>query len=332
MNNNYKWLNKIKEERGATAVITAILLVCLLIATALVIDFGITYIRTAELQNAMDSASLAAASTLPIESGNTARVQEAKQKAIDYAAKNHIEGLKYEDIELNLGENNLYSSISISQSRKVDLHFAPVIGIKHIDVNRSATAGVKPIIRIKNAVPLSITQEYLSEAKSSGQTQHLDLKVGASNDDVYQGAFGVLDLDGGGGGASDYKDWLENGFPDSISVGEQLDIEPGNMSGDTMKAFQDRYDLCTHAGGCTIDHYVEGCPRIVIVPVITYDNAHQVTVQGFSAFIIEECQGQGVDSIITGSFLKDLLVQSIGSINNNAGNIDFGVYAITLIE
>jgi Flp pilus assembly protein TadG len=330
--NRYRRLQPITNERGAIAVVTALVLVVLLLATAFVTDFGLAYLSAAELQNAADSAALAAASLLPTDVGDSAAMDEIEEVALDYLEKNGNGWSYTADVKPEIGGNNQYTSVTVSISRSVPLYIAPVIGIDHVQITRSATAQISPTIETSHMVPLSITEEYLTQAMDSGETQHLKLKFGASSDDVYKGAFGAIDLDGsGGGGASDYEEWLANGYEGKLYVGLQLPVETGNMSNPTMSGFEDRYNSCMH-GGCTISDYVEDCPRVVIVPVITYDDAHTVTIEGFTAFVIEKCDGQGKNSIITGSFIKELPVTGTGSLDDGLGsNIDFGVYSITLI-
>jgi len=57
-----------------------------------------------------------------------------------------------------------------------------------------------------------------------------DLNGDGTSDIMSGGARGWLDLDGGGGGANDIKDWIENGFDGTISPHTWLPTEPGNMS------------------------------------------------------------------------------------------------------
>ena len=330
---SFKRLQPITNERGAVAVVTAIALVVLLIAAAFVTDLGLAYLSAAELQNAADSAALAAASLLPADHGDSAALEDIEEEALAYLEKNDNGWSYTADVQAHIGGNNQYTSVTVSISQSVPLYIAPVIGIDHIDLSRSATAQISPTLKTSHMVPLSITEEYLSDAIASGETRHLELKLGASNHDVHAGAFGAIDLDGSmSGGAQVYADWLANGYEGDLYVGQQLPVEPGNMSNPTMTAFTARYNSCTH-GGCTINDYVEDCPRVVIVPVITYVNAHTVTIKGFAAFIIEDCAGQGHNSIITGSFIKELPVNGTGSLDDGLGSdVDFGVYSITLIE
>ena len=290
------------------------------------------------MQNSADSASLAAASVLPVAYNDTYGIQDVNQKALEYLAKNDITEERYTiDVQLNLGITNQYTSVTVVIDKHEELYIAPVIGVTHLDVTRQATAQISPAIGIGNVVPLSITKEYMDYAKANGQTQHLELKLGASDEDVLNGAFGALDLDGSpGGGSNLYTEWLMNGFQGLLYVGQELPVEAGNMSNPTMSSFNDRYDRCDHfpsSGGCTINHYVETCPRVVIVPVITYIDSHEIVIEGFCAFIIEDCAGQGVNSIVTGSFVRDIVVNGQGAIDDVlGGSNDFGLYAITLID
>ena len=54
-------MRRLKDERGAVAIIVAAIMVPLLICTALVVDMGSAYVRKRELQNAADAAALAIA-------------------------------------------------------------------------------------------------------------------------------------------------------------------------------------------------------------------------------------------------------------------------------
>jgi Flp pilus assembly protein TadG len=334
-------LQMISDSRGAISIIMIVALVILLIIAAFVIDFGLVYLRTADIQNASDSAALAAASLLPVEYGDNSAIQDVNQKAIEYLEKNGVSGEDYTiDVQLNLGANNLYTSVTVDVYKQEKLFIAPVIGITHLDVNRTATAQISPTISVTGVVPLSMEKEYLESAKASGLTDNLTLKYAASDEEVYMGAFGAIDLDGVvGGGANDYNDRLEYGYQGSLKIGQVLPVEPGNMSNPTKDGIEYRMDLCTHypPNGCTAEHYVETCPRVVIVPVVTYTfekkQTKEVTIVGFTVFLIEEVKGQGNKSEVIGSFLKDIVVNGEGSLDDYiGGSYDFGVYSISLID
>lgn len=321
----------IKDNKGATAVIVAVTLVVLLLLASFVLDFGTAYAKAGQMQNAVDSAALAAASQLPINLGDSSKQNAATSLAHSYASKNGITISKVEFIE----SNGYYNGVRVSAKVDVETFIAKIIGIKNISVGKKATAKATPSIAVTNMVPLSIKKEDLLEAKQTGNTKHLELKVSAPGHNVEKGAFGALELDGNkGGGAKDFRYYVANGYPGQLKIGDILPIKAGNMSGPTMQGFEQRYNACTHnqsTGGCSINDYVEGCPRIVIAPVVTYTKPHEVVIEGFAAFILEECPGPGNKNKILGSFLEDVHVVGTGS-QNGSGQNDFGVYSICLVE
>lgn len=58
---------RIKKEEGSVAILVAFLLVVLLGCAALALDFGVVYLRKAQLQNAIDIASRASSRILASE-------------------------------------------------------------------------------------------------------------------------------------------------------------------------------------------------------------------------------------------------------------------------
>lgn len=76
------------KQRGATAVLAAIVIVVLVGMLGLVIDLGVVYVRKTELQNAADAAALAGAREL---NGTSAGVQDAATQAISIAALNGLD-------------------------------------------------------------------------------------------------------------------------------------------------------------------------------------------------------------------------------------------------
>lgn len=91
----------LQQQRGATAVLAAIVIVLLVGILGLVIDLGVVYVRKTELQNAADAAALAGAREL---NGTTTGVQNAATQAISIAALN---GLDFAATPVAIGNANL---------------------------------------------------------------------------------------------------------------------------------------------------------------------------------------------------------------------------------
>lgn len=318
------------DEEGATIVIIAFAFTALSIIAALVIDIGIAYYKTAEIENAADAAALAAGQLLPVDITDTAQISIIKNKALEYAVKNGVTDLQTSDIELQNIVNGYYTKLSINIPLHMETSFARIIGVDSLDVTRNAKVEITPCEKVDGVVPLSIEKSKMETFLQSGNTTHVALKYGGGDGTV--GAYGAIDLDGvKSGGANDYELWLAFGYTKELSAGEQLfPVETGNMAGPTNSALSLRYNECTHfpnSGGCTIDHYNPNCPRVVKTPVIEYDSNHYVRIRGFAAFIIEPLSSSGY---VYGSFIK-LVVSGEESETVNVGDaLDFGLYNLRL--
>ena len=328
-------LNKIKRsifnEEGATIVIVALSFTFLTIIVALVVDIGIAYYKTAEIENAADASALAAGQQLPVKANDANAVANIKNKAIEYAQKNGIENLQASDIVLTNLVNGYYSQLTVNIPVHIETNFARIIGINSIDITRNAKVKITPIKKLDGVVPLSIDKAGLDYCLANNITTHLPLKFGGGAGTL--GSFGGIDIDGvKGGGADDYALWLAYGYTSQLSAGEGMfPVEPGNMAGPTNSALTIRYNSCTHfpgSGGCTADHYVNKCLRVVKVPVIVYDASRKnVSICGFAAFVIEPLTDSGY---IYGSFIK-MTTQGVPSDTVNFGDaLDFGVYTLKL--
>ena len=319
-----------RRRKGSSTVIVALSMTVILIIAAFVIDLGTCYFEASSLQNGVDAAALAAGSKLPAAVGDNIAIDNIRRTITQYLEKNGI--TETPDIEPDNPVNGNYTSITVSVTAQVYTTFAKILGIEKISVKRSATSQISPSTEMKGIVPLSVDSDYFHNALASGQTEHVTLKFGATTG--IQGSFGAVDLNGtNGGGANDYSCNLLNGYSGVIKVGQVLPVESGNMSGPTFDAFWSRYDSCNHfsgEGGCTVDHFVDDCPRVVPIPIVQYLDSKTVKVCGFAAFILEAGTGNGTQSTVTGSFVN----MAVGTGSYDAGGLggadDFGVYTVHL--
>lgn len=329
-------LKRIKrEEHGDALIIVAVSMVFIMGILALVIDLGLAYLSTGEQQKAADAAVYSSGRLLPVETGNTAKINQIKNSAINYASLNGFEDLTQDDIILGKIRNGQYTEIRVVVDKTVSMNFAKIFGVDYLDLSRSAVAKLSPVIRTSGVVPIGLTKAEIEARIASNNLTHVTLKYG-----VHGGStsfFGALDLDGQGGGASDYRIWISQGYAGEISVGDVLLEESGNMVGPTYQGFDERYSACTHFGansggpGCTVSNFDPSCPRIVKVPIYSFGaDKKTVVVEGFAAFLLEN---QTNDGYITGSFLN--MVSNGASSGNNVGEgtaSDFGLYNLILSE
>ena len=327
-----KWRTRAAAEDGATATIVAISLTMMLTFMAFVADLGLAYVKTAQVQTAADAAVMAAGLSLPVACDDTVKQTAMRSTALEYLAKN---GIASDGVSITFthesGDN--YTGIEVTVPASSETGFARIIGVDEITFRRTAEARTVPTASLSDLVPLSVQQETLDALLAAGTTEHIVLKYGKKTGDVVQGAFGALDLDGvNGGGANDYCSWLSYGYSGKLSIGDSLPVETGNMSGPTLTGVTQRYNACTHFasdGGCTKDHYVAGCPRVMKVPVVIYTSSKQVRIVGFAAFVLEDYTTYASKGYVVGSYVDMVNIGSYyGDLTGTADS--YGVYSLTL--
>lgn len=305
--------------------------------TAMVTDLGVAYVKTAQTQTAVDAAVLAAGMTLPVKATDTVAIANTTAVAKEYLTKNGVSDTT--DTTVTLGDvsgGNCYS-IYVNQPASADTAFAKIFGINVITFQRDAKAKVVTCTALSDLVPLSIQQSVLQEIIANGKSQHAILKYGLKDENVDNGSFGAIDLDGvKGGGANDYTNWLAHGYESKLTVGTVLPIEPGNMTGPTYAGIVERYNACTHYpsdGGCSITKYVDDCPRVMKIAVIEYtDSSHKyVRIKGFAAFVLEDYTTYADKGCVVGSYAN---MVNIGSADGDLTGTEpaFGVYSLVLTD
>ncbi len=326
-----KLLNKIRhEECGASTILVVITLTALLVFTAFAVDYGIAYFNTSKLQNAADSATLAATKLLPVDVTDESAIALVKETAVDYANKNGNYPISVDNIVLGDPLYGRYTSVRVSIPCQISTTFAKIIGVNTFSFERRAKAIIAPSLAANDCVPLGVDYLELKQAIDSGKTEHIYLKYGGGGGTI--GSYGAIDLDGvKGGGAKDFESWLMYGYSGTIYAGETLlPVEKGNMAGPTEDAIALRYSQCTHftgSGGCTAEHFDPDCPRVITVLVIQKVGTQYVRVMGFAEFVIE---GITKDEVL-GSYVKAC---ESGNANENVNwaTSEYGLYNISLTE
>lgn len=316
-----KW----KEETGQAAVLFGLVVVVLVGTVALVIDYGRPAKTARELQNAADSAALAAATLLPANS--IAAAEPARAEARTYADKNGFTDVSADFRKVTDSGSSPYTIVDVTVRDNVEYTFAKIFGLDSIDVERSASAQLMAVSGLRGVVPLSIEKGVMDAAVASGN-YYMTLKFGGGSGT--NGAYGALAL--GGNGANNYRNNLINGYDGVIEVGDQVPTENGNMSGPTERGVQERYNACTHypsSGGCTPAHYDKNCPRVMFVPVVTYTSNHEVQVKGFAPFLISSYTGHGNECFVYGDYLPGYITE--GEADPSAPVSPYGPYTVKLV-
>lgn len=295
------------DERGAALVLVAAALVALLGFSAMVVDVGVLYLNREQLSNAADAAALAGAQFLPDDPAT------AISTARHYAAQN---GIQADEVTVNVSADGY--AITVDVQRQVSLYLEKVFGDDAAQVTSYAKAQTGGVDEVWGVAPLGISDQTLQYGTL------YSLKAGGGGGE--HGNFGALAL--GGYGAGNYEDNLREGYDGWLKIGDVVETEPGNMSGPTERAIEDR--ISGHES-CTFDDYCLNCPRVIMTPVYQYlgelHGRSQVKVVGFASFFLDGVTGHGHDSYVNGYFIKRLTSDA----RSNTGD-DYGLRSVKLVE
>lgn len=281
------------KERGATAIIVALIMVVLTGFAALVVDAGVLFEQRRQLQNAVDAAALAGAQQIPID------VTQAKEQAYVYAEKNGV--ARPELVHANMvSVFNGGDGIRVRARREVPLFFAPVLGMNSQFAEAEATA-ILTKIEPEGIWPWGVTQDSIGPGIQA-------LKLGARNSMI--GNFMALDFPSSSG-ADSYREYImykyQNPPPNPVPPYTWLvDTETGNVAGPTVQGVSWVMGAPSAVPIPDIRH-----PRVGLLPVLsakTWDEVQgkaAVEIVDFAVFIIQDVD-QAPAGLVTlyGSFVQ----------------------------
>ena len=301
---------KLKDDKGAIAIIFALLLVVIIAIAAFVIDEGSLYQTRRSIQTVADSAALAGVQELP------ENPDVAIQKAIEYAALNNL-AITSSDVTIS-GTYVNNDTINITAiNPNVQLYLAGIFGQNSATVGANASAVIGSPSEITGVLPWALLEDSYTPGVEC------NLKYGSP--DLGPGNFGAVAIDGRG--ASIYRNCIINGCSTPLSIGSWIETEPGNMTGPTSQGTHDRiYDqpnnqfdtfseLTEHVG--SVYKLIDSDSQYIIIPIVSsFPNGRKdIQIVGFAQFVITYFQG----SVVKGTFINYAILDNnspIGAINN----------------
>jgi hypothetical protein len=184
----------LREERGVTLVLMALMLFLTLGMSALAIDYGMIKAAKAEAQRAMDAAALAGASSF-LEPDDPAvdKAVVAEARAREYAAKHDVHrvvinsaaGAGVVDVTVNTAGKKVTASYT---SPPITLGFAQLFGSSTMGIKASATAEAAEVGRAVDCVKPFLVPDMWYESNKTTQDF-------SPADNIWQG--GLRPRDGG---------------------------------------------------------------------------------------------------------------------------------------
>jgi Putative Flp pilus-assembly TadE/G-like len=304
---------RIRGESGQVFVFVAVILTALVGMAALVIDVGSWYQAQRKLQTAADAAALAGAQELPL------KPSVAEDTAKNYAQLNYA-GIPAPIVTLSDSD----TTIDVVAKADTPGIFAPVLNdaFDVVTVHADAQAKVLAPEEMKNVAPLAVYKDMaciVTNPSCFGPSHPVTLTFDEDAEfDPTKSKFGLLDLDrDGSAGAGDMKDWLENGYPDPLTI--NTDYPPANGEKNGIK--QELEDAAD-----------EG--RVLLFPV--FDSANAATgyhIIGWAAFVIDDVvEWTGHEHELTGHFVTFIATDLAAGNTLPDPDDDFGVHVITLTK
>jgi hypothetical protein len=289
--------------------------------TAMAIDSGLFYQDRRHLQNSADAAALAGVSELPL------KPLDARKKAEDWAAINGIPASQIKTIEVRTTDapnDTLYVEVE----KDFKWIFGRVLGMDTNAVSASAAAQIQSLQGSHNVMPWAILMgdsDCLDAVGDAVFSTSCTVKVGSTSSSI-SGWYGALDLDGGGGGSSEYESNIVDGEADTLYCvagspsppcqSSVIDALSGNKVGGTGGGIDQRLatEPTCDANGNSKDDFDEvfqvsvddpgsygvACaqsPRLIFIPIVSLDGVpvKTVTIEGWALAYLKSygCVGGG---------------------------------------
>ncbi|MCB2294205.1 Tad domain-containing protein [Clostridium algoriphilum] len=288
--------------KGNVAIILCLVFTALLGFTAYVVDIGFVYVEKVKLSNAIDSAVLAASLELPTDA------TKARNVAREYLQKNNVDSSK---VSIIISADN--KSIQMDGVKNVSHFFAPIIGIDNSNINARTKAIIGPVKSVKGG-----TRPFAVEKYDFSYGDVVTLKRGAG--DGYHGNYGAVAL--GGTGASVFESNSLYGYSGTITVGDMINTETGNMEGAVNKIKN-----YINSESSSFDNFKRNSIRLWTLPLVDSLNVDGILVVGFGEFYVEKIIINSGKIEIQGRFIRYVLN---GEIDMTLS--DTGAYGAKLVK
>lgn len=223
----------LKDEKGAISVFIAIAFVAVLGISALVFDFGNSYITASELQNSADAAVLAGVQNLPMEDESNWDT-EILPIVQGYVSENDTHVFTVNPVRNN---SNIIVGVEVIASKELNVPLIDIFGGDVLNVQRRAVARIFTLNSATGLVPIGINEDILDAEGFDGSVV-LDIDPSEESSVKYGWLFFDKVYEEHSNANSKLVDWMENGFDQSISVGDEIPWTDGSKTA-TVMAYND---------------------------------------------------------------------------------------------
>jgi Flp pilus assembly protein TadG len=235
---------------GGTLVLIVVFLVALFAFAGLSIDVGNVYMQRARIQEAGDSAAMA--SVVDWAEGSASGV--VAQRARTFASANGVPTNEVKTVRVGFWDpsartftaagtftSSQIPAVEVTNQRVVPMHFARVVGMPSMSPKTVSVAAVVAANGASGVIPFGVCDASGVIAASMCTPVTFKVDSGGAGTNLCllgPGQFGALDLEGNSG--TDFKTYIKDGFPGTISVGCTVKSLPGDKTGPIKSSLNDR--------------------------------------------------------------------------------------------
>ncbi|MDN3615006.1 MAG: pilus assembly protein TadG-related protein [Vibrio gallaecicus] len=253
------------KQKGIVLVLMTAALLLLIVAAAFAIDVNHYRLNLTRLQNAVDSAALAAADEANFGGSETSATTAANNllSAITNASGNSEMDMSNATVEVQFSNDPLtfpdnsfdidldvYARVLVT-GMDLDEYLIDTMGMEKL-VTASAVAGPSSALNTVNIVPIGVcTGDESTGVFGYTPGEVYALKVGDSSVSLMgSGNYHLLDF---GSGASTVRKGLAGAYTQSVSIGDTVITKPGASTGPTAQGINTR--LGVYKGGLSDSDY-----------------------------------------------------------------------------
>lgn len=221
----------ISKENGLITIFVAIALVILFAFSAIVLDFGVSYIKSNELQNAADAAALVGAKKLPLDDDNTFNT-DVKQLAENYVIEN---GVLDSEVVPVFDSNNKISGLRVLASEEAPADLVNILlGNAELNIKKKSKSKVFQLKTGVGLVPIGVNKDVF-EAEGFDGSIVLDIDPSELNGVKYGWMFfdKVYGIDKNSN--DKLKNWMISGYDKAISLGDEMPWTNGSRSSTVLE-------------------------------------------------------------------------------------------------
>src|SRR3954454_16372767 len=230
-----------QDERGAVAVLVAVLMLVLIGVLAFVSDLGMAYANQRRLQNGADAAALDVGRMIALKAApadcpamasayNTASSRQvasgifAKSVAADASLAPGQAGFLVDCQQVGANLSTLV--VKVKGEQRSPTFFGGIFGADGVSVAGTSRVVVGPLGTVVGLRPFAICEAFADTVRANpGTTFVVPVTQANAGCGAAPGNWAMMDFDGGANATGDMKAWIAHGYDEPVSVTAPLTID-----------------------------------------------------------------------------------------------------------